>query len=65
MSAWAVRPLALSVVPEHLVIIGTTGTGVHGRTLWEGPESADPLGPCPPGNGQGPGPADRTLTHRW
>jgi hypothetical protein len=30
MSAWAVKPLALPVVLEHPVIVGTTGMGVHG-----------------------------------
>jgi hypothetical protein len=33
MSAWALKPLALPVVPEQLVIIGTTFTGVHGFAL--------------------------------
>jgi hypothetical protein len=33
MSAWAVIPLALPVVPEYLAIIGTTGTRVHGFAL--------------------------------
>jgi hypothetical protein len=45
MSAWAVKPLALPVVPEHPVIVGTTGTGVHGFASHG--KACDRLGPFP------------------
>jgi hypothetical protein len=45
MSAWAVKPLALPVVPEHPVIIGTTGTGVQGPA--PPGKACDRLGPLP------------------
>jgi hypothetical protein len=43
MSAWAVKPLARPVVPEHAVISGTTGTGVQG--LAPPGDASDGLGP--------------------
>jgi hypothetical protein len=43
MSTRAVKPLALPVVPEHPVIVGTTGTGVHGFA--PPAEACDRLGP--------------------